>query len=269
MRRVGARAGRVATPLATAALVLVAAVGCSGISEPAALSALDFTGIPFPAVVTGDSLRDSTGAAAPLRATAYDGNGAEIVGASIVYFSLDTGVIISNEGYLVATRRTGALRLVASLGHLQTQVRTIQVTREPDSLVAPALSTVNFQYGLPDAASNVSPSLTFTLTSSDTAGALSPNVTGWVVRWRLVHAGDTLAATDTSKFALWDVGATRHSRSDTTGTDGRSSRRVRIYANGLVPQPDSVILVAEVRSRGAQVPGSPMRFVVNITPPGP
>jgi hypothetical protein len=148
-------------------------------------------------------------------------------------------------------------------------VKTILVTRMPDSVVAPTLTTIAYQYALPDGASNVSPALAFTLTSSDTLGGVSKNVAGWVVRWRLIHAGDTLAASDTSKFALWDVGATRHSRRDTTGTDGMSQRRVRMYGNGLVPQPDSVILVAEVRSRGVHVPGSPIRFVVHIIPPGP
>ncbi len=266
MRGVRPRFGRLALPLGLAA---VAFVGCSGISDPSAVAALDFTGIPFPAVVTGDSIRDSTGAAAPLRATAYDGNGNEIAGAPITFFSLDTGLIIHASGHLVATKRDGTLRLVATIAGLQSQVRTIRVTRAPDTLVSPTASPVAFQYALPDAASNVSTAVGFTLTSRDTAGAVSPNVGGWVVRWRLIHAGDTLAATDTTKFALWDVGASRHSRLDTTGTDGRAQRRVRVYANGLTPQPDSVIVVAEVRSRGVQVPGSPIRFVVNISPPAP
>ena len=255
--------------MAPLALVAAALLGCSGISDPSAVAALDFTGIPFPAVVTGDSIRDSTGAAAPLRATAYDGNGTEIVGAPIAFFSLDTGLVIHADGHLVATKRDGTLRLVATIAGLQSQIKTIRVTRRPDSLVAPTVTTIAFKYALPDGATNATPALSFTLTSSDTVGALSPNVAGWVVRWRIVHAGDTLAATDTSKFAMWDADATRHSRRDTTATDGKSQRRVRIYANGLTPQPDSLILIAEVRSRGVQVPGSPIRFVVNITPPGP
>jgi hypothetical protein len=274
MRGARLRGGRFAARFAARfvallALPAAAGLGCSAISDPSAVAALDFTGVPFPAVVTGDSIRDSTGAAAPLRATAYDGNGAEIVGAPIEFFSLDTGLVIHPSGHLVATKRDGTLRLVATISGLQSQVRTIRVTREPDTLTAPTTSPIAYQYALPDAASNVSAAVGFTLSSSDTAGGVSPNVAGWVVRWRIIHAGDTLAATDTSKFALWDVGASRHSRRDTTGADGRSQRRVRVYANGLVPQPDSVILVAEVRSRGVLVPGSPIRFVVNISPPGP
>jgi hypothetical protein len=258
----------VRTALPTA-LGVAALLGCDAMSDPSAVAALDFTGIPFPAVVTGDSIRDTLGAAAPLRATAYDGNGNEIPGAPIVYFSLDTGVVVHPDGHLVATRRDGTLRLLASFAGLQSQIRTIQVTRLPDSVAATSPDTVALQYALPDAASNVSPGIALRLTSSDTTGGVSANVAGWVVRWRLIHAGDTLALTDTSSFALWDAGGTRHSLRDTTGTDGTSARRLRVYANQLPPQPDSVIVVAEVRALGAQVPGSPLRFVVNITPPGP
>lgn len=263
MRR---RARRLAAPVA---LVAAAVVGCSAVTDSSAVAALDFTGIPFPAVVSGDSLRDLLGVAAPLRATAYNGNGKEMPGAPIVYFSLDTGVIVYPDGYLVATKRDGTLRLVASVSGLQSQVRTIRVTRLPDSIVAPAAPTVALQYQLPDAASNVSPTLSFGLLSSDTTGGVSPNVAGWLVRWRLLHGGDTLAITDTSSFALWDIGASRHSLRDTTGTDGMSARRVRVYANLLPLQPDSVIVIAEVLVGGAHLPGSPLRFVVNITPPGP
>ena len=160
------------------------------------------------------------------------------------------------------------MRFVASVNGLQSQVRLVQVTREPDSVDAPT-TEINFEYDIPDGPSNVSPAIAFGLTSSDTAGALSPNVSGWLVRWRIVHAGDTLAVTDTTKVALWSASGSRHSLTDTTRTDGTSTRRLRIYANLLPVQPDSFIVIAEVKSRGAHVPGSPVRYVVNISPPAP
>lgn len=255
--------------VAPLAVVLAAAVGCSdAITDPAAVNALDFTGIPFPAVVTGDTMRDTSGAAAPLRATVYNGRGAEIPDAEVRYLSLDTGVTISAGGFLRATRRDGTVRLLASVGGLQSQVRQVQVTRQPDTVVAPTRE-VALNYRLPDAVANVSPALALTLRSADTVGGVSPNVTGWLVRWRIVHQGDTLALTDTSKVALWPGSGNRHGLRDTTRTDGTASRRLRVYANVLPVQQDSFIVIAEIRSRGAHVPGSPVRYVVTISPPGP
>jgi hypothetical protein len=252
---------------APAAIAVAAFIGCSGITDPSAVAALDFTGIPFPAIVTGDSMRDSTGAAAPLKATVYNGNGDVMVGQTVEYFSLDTGVTIHPSGHIVATRRDGTVRVVAVVGALQSQQRTIFVTRQPDS-TSKGPDTVSFAYDIPDKSANVSPAVSFRLLSSDTVG-VSPNVAGWAVRWRVLHNGDTLAATDTTLVALWDASGTRHSLRDTTGTDGLSSRRLRIYANNLPVQPDSFIVVAEVKALGVHVPGSPLRFTVLITPPGP
>lgn len=251
------------------ALWMVAAAGIIGcadaVTDPDAIAAIDFTGVAFPALVTGDTLRNGSGVATPLTATVYNGRG-NVIAAPVTYFSLDTGVAVDASGFLTASRRDGPVRLVASVNGLQSQVRLVQVTREPDSVRAPT-TEINYEYAIPDRPANVSPALAFTLTSSDTVGGLSGNVAGWLVRWRIVHDGDTLAVTDTTKVALWPAAATRHSLTDTTKTDGQSTRRLRVYANLIPPQPDSFIVIAEVKSRGAHVPGSPVRYVVHIAPP--
>jgi acyl dehydratase len=255
--------GRLAAPL----LVAVAGfLACSdAVTGPNAVAAIDFTGIAFPAIVTGDTLRDGNGVATPLLATVYNGRGDVVPGAAVSYFTLDTGVAIDANGYLTATRRDGVVRLVASIDGLQSQQRTVQVTRRPDSVAAPT-RTIAFDYRIPDAASNVSGALALTLQSRDTVG-VGANVAGWQVRWRIVHNGDTLAVTDTTKVALWSSSGTRHSLTDTTKTDGASSRRLRVYANLIPVQVDSFIVVAEIKSRGVHVPGSPVRYVVTISPP--
>lgn len=258
------RARRLLAPLA---LVAAAVIGCAELtSVPTGVSALDFTGIPFPAVVTGDTLRDRNGVSAPLRATAYDSRGAVITDADIQYVALDTGVAIDANGFLTASRRDGTVRVVASIAGLQSQARTLFVTRAPDSVLAPT-TNVALQYRVPDAPANVSPALELSLRSADTSGGVSPNVAGWLVRWRIIHAGDTLAVTDTSTVALWSPSGTRHTLTDTTKGAGTSSRRLRVYSNLLPLQPDSFIVIAEIRSRGVQVPGSPVRYVVTVTPP--
>ncbi len=260
------RAGRLAAPLVLAAAV---AAGCNELAGPTDIAALDFEGVPFPALVTGDTMRDSTGAAAPLVAIAYNGNGQPMVGAPIQYLTLDTGVAISPEGYLTATRRDGQVRLLASIAGLQSGIRTVDVTREPDTVAGPTSATINYGYTLPDAGTNVSPALALTVTSEDTVGGLSPGVKGWLVRWRIIHDGDTLGLNDTTLVALWTPGGTRRTLLDTTKAGGTSSRRLRVYANVLPSAVDSFIVVAEVRARGVQLPGSPVRFVVHVAPPAP
>lgn len=258
------RWGRLAAPMA---LLTAGLFACEGVvTDPDAVAALDFDGIAFPAVIGGDTLRDGAGLAAPLAATVYDGRGNVINDAPVQFFSLDTGVTVSAEGYLVASRRSGSVRLVASVAGLQSPRRTLQVTSAPDTVVAPRRDTT-FTYNIPDTPPSVSPTLSLTLQSSDTASGGTRNVAGWLVRWRIVHQGDTIAATDTSKVALWPASASRHGLLDTTRTDGTASRRLRVYANLLPVQPDSFIVIAEIRARGVQVPGSPVRYVVNIRPP--
>lgn len=258
------RWGRLAAPLA---LLTAGLLACDGVvTDPDAVAALDFDGIAFPAIVGGDTLRNRSGVATPLTATVYDGRGNIISDAPVQFFSLDTGVTVDADGYLVATRRSGSVRLVASVAGLQSSRRTVQVTSAPDTVVAVRRDTT-FTYNVPDTPPSVSPALSLTLQSSDTAGGGTRNVAGWLVRWRIVHQGDTIAPTDTSKVALWPASATRHGLLDTTRTDGTASRRLRVYANLLPVQPDSFVVIAEIRARGVQVPGSPVRYVVHIRPP--
>lgn len=254
---------RCAAPLA---VVVAAVVGCADLGAPGGIGAIDFTGVPFPAVVTGDTMRDTLGVAAPLRATVYDATGDIISDADVQYVSLDTGVMIDANGFLRATRRTGTVRVIASVNGLQSQQRLIAVTRAPDSVRA-ATTELAFSYRIPDATSNVSPTMSLTVQSNDTTGGVGPNVTGWIVRWRIVYQGDTLTPTDTTTAALWSASGTRHSLRDTTKTDGVASRRLRLYSNFLAPQPDSFLVIADVQHRGRHVAGSPVRYVVRIAPP--
>jgi len=254
---------RLAVPLS---VVAAAVIGCADIGVPGGIGALDFTGIPFPSVVTGDTMRDTLGLAAPLRAIVYSATGAVIPDADVRYVALDTGVVIDANGFLRATRRDGTVRVVAAINGLQSQQRQIVITRAPDSVRA-GVTALSLTYRVPDAASNVSTPMSLTLQSSDTTGGVSANVAGWLVRWRIVYKGDTLAPSDTAIAALWSSSGTRHTLRDTTKADGAAARRLRLYSNLLPPQPDSFIVIAEVRHRGAHVAGSPVRYVVLVSPP--
>lgn len=252
--------------LILAAGALVAAVSCAelgtGIGE---VSYVAFDGIPWPALLAGDTLRDSLGRAAPLRAHAFDARGREITDAPFRYFTLDTGVVVDSNGTMRATtRRDGTVRVVASLGVLQSDDRLLRVTRRPDSTFAAVATALTLAYAIPDVTTNVSAEMRVSLVSRDTA-SVSPGVGGWRVRWRTVHAGDTLAVSDTSWVALQTTGGVR-SAVDTTAADGSSTRKLRVFATRIPAPIDSFIVLADIRLYGARVPGSPVRFVVRVNP---
>lgn len=229
------------------------------------VASLVFDTFPSPAVVTGDTLRDSLGLATPLQALAYNNRG-DVVGATpIQYIALDTGVVITSEGYLIATRRSGAVPLVADAGTIQSRPLTIVVTRRPDSAAVsgPDRDTVN--YVLPDnATTNASPALTVKVMTGDSADGTHVT-TGWRVSYQAFFRGGAVAPGDTS--AVYLVDGARRTTMDTTDASGLASRSVRVRPIGItVSAVDSVIVVARVTYRGADVRGSPLRFVIFLQP---
>lgn len=265
------RFGRYARRTVLAAVALAGgAVACAELGTGVRdVSYIAFDAIPYPALLVGDTLRDSLGVATPLRASAFDAGGKAIADAPFAYFALDTGVVIGADGTLRATTRTsGTVRLVASLDGLQTDDRLVRVTRRPDSLVVTTSQAIAFNYAVPDAATNLAAEMGVRLITFDSVGAANANVGGWLVRWRTVHGTDTLAASDTSLVVLQTV-AGKRSVVDTTGVDGLSSRRLRVFSSRLTAPVDSFLVLADVRRYGTPVRGSPVRFVVRIAPPAP
>ena len=264
-RRLGRGLGRGLVTGLCAGLALGVA-GCADLgTESGRVAAIDFTGFPYPAVLTGDTLRDTLGVVAPLRATAYDAHGAVLTDAAITFVSPDTGVTIDALGRLRTTRRPGSLRVFAAVDGLQSGGRTLLVTAAPDTMYATSVTAPSVTYALPDASTNLSPELAVAVRNRTDA---APAVTGWLVRWRTVHRGDTLAAGDTTLVALQSA-AGRRASLDTTTTAGASTRRLRIFANRLPTAVDTFTVLAEVRRHGVPVAGSPVRFTVRVAPPTP
>jgi hypothetical protein len=247
-------------PLAILASTLV---GCGAIgTEPGAVQALDFTAFPYPAVVTRDSLRDESGRVAPLLAIAYDADGNVIADARVRFLSPDTGVAIDTLGRLRTTRRPGLLRVYALVDGLQSAPRTLLVTAAPDTVYATTATSVSLSYAIPDVATNASSDLTIALRSRTDTEA--PNVAGWLVRWRAIHRGDTIALGDTTLASLLSSSG-RRSGLDTTTSAGTSTRKLRVFAGRLPTPTDSFTVLADVRRAGLPVPGSPVRFVVRVS----
>lgn len=250
---------------------LVAALGLAGAcaeltTPPGQAAAIDFTGFPYPAIITGDSLRDSLGVVTPLTATVYDARGAVLTGTTITFVSPDTGVTIDALGRLRTTRRPGSLRVYAAVDGLQSGGRTLLVTAAPDTVAATSAMAPSVTYTIPDASTNLSPELSIAVRSRTDLSA--PNVAGWLVRWRAVHRGDTIVVGDTTLVVLQSA-AGRRGSIDTTTAAGVSIRRLRIFANRLPAAVDTFTVLADVRKHGVPVAGSPVRFTIRVAPASP
>jgi hypothetical protein len=258
------RARSLGAPLVVA---LAAAIGsCTQVStSPTLVVALEFDSLPYPAIVTGDSLRDSLGRATPLHALAFNTATALVAGAPVRYIALDTGLTIDASGMVTAQLRNGPVRIVASISDLQTSARTILVTRRPDTAFAVGATDTTILFSIPDsAARNVTGLLGVRLATGDSSGGIT-RTQGWLVSYQATFHGATLALADTTRASLWDE-AGKVSSLDTTTADGLAGRRLRIRSTLLSAQLDSFVVLATVRYRGAQVRGSPIRFVVHVKP---
>jgi hypothetical protein len=253
--------------LTLCALAGAAAVGsCTDINVAAGhVASLSFDSLPSPAVLAGDTLRDSLGRAAPLRAVAFNGAGDAIADPEIQYIALDTGVTIGTGNFLVSQRRSGSVRLVANTSSVQSAIKTLLVARQPDTVVVTGKLRDTLNYVVPDnVASNTSAALGVKVLTRDTTGGITATQ-GWIVSYQAFHAGAAIAPGDTAVAFLVGNG-TQRTWIDTTGADGSASRNVRIQPIGITTVPDSVVVIATVRYRGAAVRGSPVRFVIFVRP---
>src|SRR5690606_3045445 len=155
--------------------------------------------LPFPSVVAGDTLRNEDGAAVPVVATAYNGRGEPVAGASVVYFSNDPDITIEN-GIVVAGsdgEPGRQVRVFATAGRVtvelssQSPLRVIQepvllepVGEVPDSVSwsAPSVRSEPMEVALTSAAVGEAPA--------------GEPVAGWLVRYTLSFRGSTLEPED-------------------------------------------------------------------------
>ena len=236
--------------------LLLAACARDAVGPDEALS-VSLDSLPFPAVVGGDSLRDTAGVVRPLVAQAFNFRGEPLPAPAFRYFAVDRGVTVDSISGIVRgdSLRETPVRVVAALGQLQTQTRQLAVVPRPDSLaVVVGLDTL--RYTLLDTTANVSQSLDVRLLHLAAAEA---RVRSWIVGFSIVHPADTLLAVLVSE-------AGTASRVDTTGADGLAGRRIRLRAERLVSPQDSVVVLASARYRGLHVRGSPARLVVHLRP---
>lgn len=254
---------------AVASLLLAA---CAGAADPSAPFALEFTRLPWPSVVFGDTLRDSTGAVAPLRAFVFDAAGRPLTTATPVFVPLDTGVRLLASGTLVPTSwRTTPVRLVATATGLQTRPLSLLITRRPDTLIAASDTARVVRYDIPVTdATNLSSPVQVRLFSRQTiAGVPADTVTaGWIIRFA-IERGPATGLVDSVQLVSESTtiptnGITTRIDRDTTDASGTAGVRLRVFPRTGQTAADSVVLLASASYRGTPVPGSPRRLVVRL-----
>ena len=258
---------RLARLLAPAAVLAAALAGsCTDVStSPNAAVSLAFDSLPYPSVVAGDTLRDSLGIVALLHAVAYNSGGGVIASPGIQYVALDTGLTISSAGIAVARARSGTARFVAIVNGIQSVTKTILISRRPDSVFATSSRDTTVLFTIPDSAlKNVTSGLSLKVITKDTAGGV-PGSSGWLVSYQTFFRSVALSSKDSTTASLWDESG-RVSAVDTTFSDGSASRRLRLRSLLLPTTPDSFVVLATVRYRGAAVRGSPVRYVIRTRP---
>jgi hypothetical protein len=254
--------GRNAMAMAVGTIAgIIAFSSCTEIptSESAVLS-LAFDSLPAPAVVLGDTLRDTTGRATPVSATVYNFQGNVVSNPPLRYQALDRGIHVDSvAGFVVGDSiRDTPARIAITVDGLQA-TRLVEITLRPDTVI-PVRERDSLLYSLVDTTKNVSLALAVrvhhSLTSLDSA------VKSYIVSFAVSSPADPLLA-----LLVNDAG--KESRVDTTDTNGEASRKIRLTPARLAALTDSVIVLATVRYRGANVRGSPARIVLKVKPGAP
>ncbi|MDQ6886625.1 MAG: hypothetical protein M3068_04960 [Gemmatimonadota bacterium] len=268
MRRWSPSRGRALLLLAASLLVSLAQACTQVGTDPNAAVAIELIAPESPSVVLGDTLRDSSGAAVPLVARAFNSRNVQIPSPRLTFITRDTtrnATVDSLTGFVIG-RKLGDVTIFANVGNLPSAPIVVHVVPRPDELiradsVRDALSVI----GTLDATGRpLQVKLRADTTPLVSTDSLIP-VQNYLVRFRIVAPAGLERNTDTTRLVLVnDLG--RPSLLDTTDVLGIASRKLRI--SPAVPRsaiPDSVAVEASARRPdGSPVPGSPIVFTTRL-----
>jgi len=260
------------TPAMRRALIGAALIGvgaCLDLGGPKeGVISISSLHLPSPSVVVGDLMRDSLGNPAPLSITAFGPNGEELPGEPVTFVTLDSTVRIDADGTLHGiTIDTLGARVIAGAGQLQTPPQRVIVTVAPTTATKSTTSTpIQFVAETPDTTnnSNWSPGLVVTVKGAGGAAAQ-----GYIVTYSVIESPDAQVPGTPTAYIGND--AARAMSRDTTDTKGEASRRVILRQSAIATdvragtRSDTVIVSASVKYLGADVPGSPMQFIIPVS----
>jgi hypothetical protein len=259
----GRRASAFRLSAIAAAVGAAAALACTKVgTEPTVPVAIEAFAPPLPSVVVGDTMRDTSGNVAPLRATVYNSKGDPIPDAPIHFLALDSlhRITLDTATGIVVGRDTGQTRIVAHVGNLQSQPTTLTVVLAPtaiiplDSLVDTLNYTIDFTTGR-DTLQNLRVRLVH-VTGTDTV-----SVPSYLVRYQFEYPAGYDNG-DSTKVQLVNGASRKPALLVTTGADGSTNQALRITPLAA-PDTDSVIVSARAAQPGG--PAAPIRFVVHYT----
>jgi hypothetical protein len=177
--------------------------------------------LPSPGLVVGDTMRDSTGVAAPLQVVAYDAAGTPVQGAAISFVVIDTMPAAHLSGPFLIGDTVGTVRVIGSTEALQTQPTSLKVTLSPDTMVA-ADSIVHrrkYTLGVID-----SVDANIATTVQHRVGTVTSGVESVVVRYAIEQSPTGINNAQTMFLVNGNVPSER----DTSDATGRASRTARL-----------------------------------------
>jgi hypothetical protein len=214
--------------------------------------------LPSPGLVVGDTMRDSTGLATPLRMLAYGIDGKPIMPEpTVVFTTLDT--LSQIDGALLMGKAVGTSRVVGTTAGLQSKVDTLYVTLEPDTLIAADSAVHHVKYSL----QNGDTSIAIAELAARAIHRPTTSVQAVIVQYKVERAPNGKSgAGPTALFSNKSSSAAR----DTTDASGRSgvSARIRILALANTTQGDTAIFSATASYRGRTL-GKVQFFVIFTT----
>ena len=238
-------------------------LACTKVStDPAAPVAIEIFAPVLPSLVVGDSMRDITGQAVPLRASVFNSMNEPIADAPIHFLALDSAgrVALDTTTGNIVGRDTGDVMVIARVGNLQSEPITLTVVEPPTAMLAidPLVDTLDYTIDFVTGRDTLRP---MNVRLIHVAGSDTVNVPKFLVQYVFDYpAGHENS--DSTRVQLVDAGSRLASLFDTTGSDGTTTSALRITPFAT-PDTDSVI----VRARAVQPGGTttPIRFVVHYT----
>ncbi|MEO8564650.1 MAG: hypothetical protein ABI601_21425, partial [bacterium] len=184
----------------------VAALSCGEVPTlPDGIAYISTVILPAPAVALGDTLRDSTGKATPVRIFAFGATGDTIESISpsfVVITAPGKSVTVGETGFVIGDSVRSA-QIVGRVGErLQTAPVALDVVRQPDSLAAAAET----RFKLGDVVSGELFSISSPLGVLVSSGATTPraSVKGIVVRYVVTNIFPANATIPDTTIVLLD-----------------------------------------------------------------
>lgn len=213
---------------------------------------------PLPGLVAGDTMRDSTGAVAPLTLVAFDVANDTVANVPATFVTLDTGAHLSGA-LLIGDSPGVTVRVVGEAAGLETQPASVKVTLSPDTLVALDSGIYHQSYRL-YAGDTVAASPELAASVRHRSGATTSGVEAVIVKYSI----DRAPPSNGQGASVVLMGGSTPSSRDTTDAAGRASRVARLRVAALSTFAVDTVLVSATASYRGQSIGT-VTFTVIFT----